>query len=96
VHYMLLYSVGDDYVERRAAFREQHLKLARESHARGELLLAGALTDPVDGAALVFTVDDSAVVERFAEADPYVTNGLVKEWKIRRWRVVVGEGAEPL
>jgi uncharacterized protein YciI len=70
--------------------REAHLKLAREAHARGELLLAGAFADPVDGAALVFVASDRFVAERFARSDPYVREGLVREWKVRKWNVVVG------
>jgi uncharacterized protein YciI len=81
--------VGCDYLERRVPLREGHLKLAREAHARGELLLAGAFADPVDGAALVFVADDF-VAERFARNDPYVKEGLVREWKVRKWSVVVG------
>ena len=53
-YYVLIYEVVDDYVARRSAFREEHLRLAREAHRRGELLLAGALTDPADRALLVF------------------------------------------
>ena len=90
MYYLLLYDVVEDYLERRAAFREAHLALAREAQARGELVMAGALHDPVDGAALVFKTDDRSVVERFAEHDPYVRNGLVTCWRVRRWAVVIG------
>jgi uncharacterized protein YciI len=87
---LLLYDVVEDYVERRAQFREAHLGLAREALERGELVMAGALWEPVDGAALLFRGDDRSVAERFAEADPYVRNGLVTHWRVRRWDVVVG------
>lgn len=90
---MLLYDVVDNFIERRAALRDAHLKLVHEAHERGELWLAGALADPVDGAALVFTTEDRSVAERFAENDPYVRGGLVKHWKVRKWNVVVGEDA---
>ncbi len=70
MYYMLLYDVVPDYLERRGPLREGHLKLAREAHARGELLLAGAFADPVDGAALVFVANDRFVAERFARNDP--------------------------
>ncbi len=90
MYYMLLYDVVDNFVERRAVFRDAHLKLVREAHERGELLLAGALADPVDGAALVFTTEDRSVAERFAQNDPYVTGGLVKAWRVRKWNVVIG------
>jgi len=87
---MLLYDVVPDYLERRVPLREAHLKLAKDAHARGELLLAGAFADPVDGAALVFVGSDRFVAERFARNDPYVTEGLVRDWKVRKWNVVVG------
>jgi uncharacterized protein YciI len=86
----------EDYVEKRAAHRDEHLKLAREFHSRGELLFAGALTNPVDAALLIFRAPDSSVPERFVKMDPYVRNGLVKRWQIREWSVVVGNTPEPM
>ena len=90
-YYLLLYDVVEQYVERRAQFRDEHLALAREFHNRGELLLGGALAEPVDGAVLLFRVDSPEVVETFVAADPYVKNGLVIQWRIREWTVVVGD-----
>ena len=97
MHYILFYDVVfydvvDDYVERRAQFREAHLKLARQAHERGDLVLAGALADPADGAVLVFRGDSPELAEDFAKADPYVINGLVKAWRVRKWATVIGEG----
>jgi uncharacterized protein len=89
----LVYELVDDYLERRPEFREEHVVLARAAHERGELLLAGALADPPDTALLVWSDGDRAVVERFAQQDPYVTNGLVTRWTVRPWNVVVGEVA---
>jgi len=86
----LLYDLVDDYLERRPAFRDDHLALAGAAHDRGELLLAGAFTDPADAGLLVWATDDRSVVERFVERDPYVTNGLVRRWRIRSWNVVIG------
>jgi uncharacterized protein len=95
-YFALLYETVDDYVERRAQFRSAHLELAREAHARGELLLAGAFTDPVDRALLVFRAPDRATVENFARRDPYVTEGLIRRWEVRPWSVVIGKDpAEP-
>lgn len=90
MYYLLIYDVVDNYVERRAPFRDQHLKLAQEAHRRGELALAGAFDDPVDGAALVFKSDTDSVARRFAENDPYVKEGLVTSWRVHKWNVVVG------
>jgi uncharacterized protein YciI len=94
MQYLLLYDVVPDYVERRAPFRAEHLALAQAAHARGELVLGGALADPVDGAVLLFNT--SAAAEAFPEADPYVRNGLVTRWRVRAWNTVVGDGITPL
>jgi uncharacterized protein YciI len=92
-YYLLEYALIDDYLARRAAFREAHLALAREAHRRGDLILAGALAEPTDRAVLVWRTDDRSVIERFIDGDPYVHNGLVTSWTIRPWTVVIGEGA---
>ena len=93
MHSILFYDVVDDYITRRAAFREEHLSLARKAHERGELVLAGALTDPPDGAVFIF--HEPSFAEAFANADPYVKNGLVAKWRVRKWNTVVGEGSTP-
>jgi uncharacterized protein len=92
-YYLLEYALVNDYLARRAAFREVHLALAREARRPGELILAGALAEPPDRAVLVWRTDDRSVVERFADSDPYVRNGLVTSWTIRPWTVVIGEAA---
>lgn len=88
--YMLIYKTVDNYVERRAAFRAQHLAYAEPAHTRGELFMAGALADPADTAILVFKAESRAVVEDFARNDPYVKAGLIVEWSVRPWTVVIG------
>jgi uncharacterized protein len=92
MYFVLLYDVVNDFVNRRAPFRPEHLKLLDDAHRRGELIMAGAFSDPVDGAALIFRSDDPEVAKRFAESDPYVTKGLVKNWRVRGWNVVIGAG----
>src|SRR5215831_19134864 len=97
-YYALFYDVVDDFVSRRSPYRDDHLRLAREAHRRGELLLAGALADPVDRALLVFRAPEPSVVEAFVRNDPYVINGLVTRWEVRPWTVVIGNeppGAKP-
>ena len=94
MHYLLIYDVVDDYVQRRAPLRAAHLGHAREAVARGELVLGGALADPPDGAVLLFRGDSSAAAEAFARTDPYVLNGLVTRWRVREWTTVVGRDAE--
>ncbi len=89
MHLVLEYTLADDYLERRAALRADHLALARAAHERGELLMAGALPDPYDRALFVWAAPRE-VVERFVASDPYVVQGLVTGWAIRPWAVVIG------
>lgn len=94
MHYLLFYDVAADYEKRREAHRALHLAHARRAAARGELVLGGALMHPMDGAVLLFRGGSAEVAERFAAEDPYVTQGLVKAWRVREWRTVVGPQAE--
>jgi uncharacterized protein YciI len=93
MHYLLFYDTAEDYLERRGEFRNDHLKLAWEACDNGEMILAGAYANPVDGALLLFKGDSPEVVEKFVKQDPYVKNGLVKKWYIREWTTAVGETA---
>ncbi|SMG22042.1 YciI-like protein [Paraburkholderia susongensis] len=93
MHYLLMYDLVDDYLERRGEYRDAHLKLAWAAADRGELVLAGALADPADGAVLLFSGASPALAEAFAKADPYVLSGLVTRWRVREWSTVVGEHA---
>jgi uncharacterized protein YciI len=96
MHYLLFYEVVEGYVEKRVQFRELHMKHATGAFERGKLVLAGALADPVDGAVLVFRGPTPQFAEAFAKADPYVINGLIKSWRVRKWMTVIGEGLPPV
>ena len=93
MHYLLFYELADDYLARRPEFREPHLEKAWQAHERGELVLGGALADPVDQAILMFKGDSPHAAEAFAASDPYVVNGLIKRWYVRPWNTVVGKDA---
>lgn len=93
MHFLLFYEFTSDYLTRRTEFRAEHLRLAWSSHDRGELVVAGAYADPADGAALLFKCDSADVPKAFAEADPYVRNGLVTNYRVRQWTTVVGDSA---
>ena len=88
MHYLLIYELGPDYVARRAPLRAEHLRQAWASNDRGEMVLGGILTDPVDRAVIMFQGDSPDAARRFAEQDPYVLNGLVKRWEVRQWVTV--------
>jgi uncharacterized protein YciI len=93
MHYLLFYELSDDYLARRGEFRGAHLEMAWKASEQGELVLAGALTNPVDGAVLLFKGDSPEVAEKFARADPYVANGIVTRWYVREWTTVAGNDA---
>lgn len=96
-YWALFYDLAADYLERRGQFRAEHLDLARAAHARGEIVLAGAFSEPADAALFIFRAADKNVLENFVRADPYVANGLVLRWRIRPWTVVIGnETANPV
>jgi uncharacterized protein YciI len=90
-HFVLTYDLAPEYLERRGAYREAHLALAWKAADTGALLLGGAVGDPVESALLVFADADSATA--FAESDPYVQEGLVRNWRVLPWATVVGEHA---
>jgi len=94
MHYLLFYDVVDNYAEKRAPFRKDHIAHAKAAVARGDLVLGGAFANPVDGTVLLFKGNNPSVAESFAKADPYVTNGLVTKWRVREWTTVVGKDAE--
>ncbi len=89
-YYALLYDLVEDHETRRQPYREEHLRRVRDAESRGELVMAGAFSDPMDGALLVFRATARDVVEEFVRNDPYVRNGLIPRWEIREWTVVVG------
>jgi uncharacterized protein YciI len=89
-YFVLTYDVVDHFTDKRTPFRPAHIKEVRDAHARGELIMAGALGEPA-AAMLVFRGADKSVAETFAKNDPYVHEGLVKKWTVRPWTVVVGQ-----
>ncbi len=93
MHYILFYDTVDNFIERRTPFRTAHLKLVQKSFDGGELVLAGALSEPADGAVLVFAGNSPGAAETFARSDPYVVNGLVRSWHVRKWMTVTGDGS---
>jgi len=54
------------------------------------MVMAGAPADPYDQAVFVFKAKDTEVIDRFVAHDPYVREGLVKRFRIRKWNVVIG------
>lgn len=93
-HFLLLYDFHPDFMTLRAPHRAAHLAHARAAAARGELVLGGALdaNGPPMGV-LLFKAESAAAPEAFAAADPYVTHGVARSWRVREWTTVVGPDA---
>ncbi len=90
MYYILFYKTADNYLEKRAPFRPEHIKYANAAHDAGTLIMAGALADPVDSAILIFKGENPEVAADFARNDVYVKNGVITEWSVRPWTVVIG------
>jgi uncharacterized protein YciI len=88
MYYILFYKTVENYIERRAPLRGDHLGLVGEFHNDGRLFMAGALAEPADGAVLIFRGDTPEAAHEFVSRDPYVKNGLITEWSVRPWIVV--------
>ena len=89
--YLLTYTYVPNILELRAPFREEHFKVGLEQVQKGILQEAGALSDPVDGAVFVFKNCIDSDIEEFVNKDPYVKEGLVSDYSIRKWTVAIRE-----
>jgi uncharacterized protein YciI len=88
IHHILFYDYVEDILERRGPHREAHLKRIHQARERGQVVMAGALGDPVHGGAIVFRGLEAEDIEAFAREDPYVRAGLVVGWRVERWNLV--------
>jgi uncharacterized protein len=88
-HRILFYDYVPDVLERRGPFREEHLARIAAWRADGRIVMAGALGDPVHGAAIVFGDGvGPEEIEEFASDDPYVVGGIVRGRRVEPWNVV--------
>ncbi len=89
VHHILFYDYVPDVLERRGPYREDHLARIGAEREAGRIVMAGAVGDPVYGAAIVFAPDVTVQeIEEFASSDPYVRGGIVTARRIEAWNVV--------
>lgn len=88
-YYALTYKTVENYLEERPKYRVEHLKLVTEFAEKGCLVLGGAMDNPADEALLIFKAESDKVALSFVESDPYIKNGLIKSWSVRKWNVVV-------
>lgn len=85
VHQILFYEYVKDVLERRGPYRDAHLARIRGD---ARIVMAGALGDPVHGAAIVFRDASVDEIEAFAAGDPYVEAGLISARRIEPWNLV--------
>jgi hypothetical protein len=81
--YVLFYESVDDFRPKAIEHFPEHQKRFMEFHARGELLMIGPMMDGSGDAMGIFTTQRAA--EEFASSDPFVLNGVVREWRVREW-----------
>lgn len=88
-HFLLMYEYVEDILERRAPYRDAHLANLQRLKDEGRVLMAGALGDPVTGAAIVFSPCTAAEVGEYVLRDPYYEAGLITDWRAIPWNVVI-------
>lgn len=86
--YVLFYESADDVASNAPAHFPAHKARLDEFHARGDLLLVGTFADPQkDGSMSVFRTREAA--EEFAREDPFVLNGVVRDWRVLDWNEIL-------
>jgi uncharacterized protein YciI len=89
VKYVMFYDSADDVASKAPAQFPAHRARLDDFHARGTLLMVGTFGDPQnEGSMAVFTTREAA--EEFAKGDPFVVNGVVRNWYVREWNEIFG------
>ena len=88
--FLLKYAYVPDIVDKRVPHRAAHLAYANEHVATGLMVAGGALNPPSRGGMLTFRGTREAV-DAFAKGDPYFKAGLITDYSIDEWTVVLGE-----
>ena len=91
--FVLLYESPSAARSKIPEFFPAHNAYAEEFRARhpGALIMIGPFSEPEEGqpgAMSIFTSSESE--GDFAESDPFVVNGVVSTWRVRRWLVSEG------
>ena len=86
--YVVFYDSADDVGSKAPLHFPAHSARLQEFHARGDLLLVGTFGNPQEeGSMAVFS--SRAAAEKFVEGDPFVLNGVVRDWHIREWNEIL-------
>jgi hypothetical protein len=88
--YVVLYGPAADLAQAREYFPD-HRAWYGKFHDRGLLLMIGPFADAgAPGAMAVFTTREAA--EEFVAGDPFVVNGVVRDWAVREWNEALVPG----
>lgn len=90
MYYTLTYTLANNYIDVREAYRGDHFNHIKKYKAKGQFLMGGAFEDQ-QSALLILKVDNVSIVEEFATTDPYVINGVVTKWEYQQWNMVTGD-----
>jgi uncharacterized protein YciI len=89
---VMFYGPADDMARAMEVFPD-HRAWYQKFHERGLLVMIGAFADAGTPAAMaVFTT--RAAAEEFVSGDPFVRNGVVRDWTIREWNEVLVPDAD--
>jgi uncharacterized protein len=81
---VVFYESAPDVATRAPAHMAEHRARWAEFSRRGELLMIGPFANPQEeGSMGIFTTREAA--EEFVRGDPFVLNGVVRNWYIRDW-----------
>jgi hypothetical protein len=87
VRHVVFYGPAEDMARAQEIFPE-HQAWYEKFHERGLLLMIGRFTDTDAPAAMsVFTTREAA--EEFVGGDPFIRNGVVRDWTTRAWNEVL-------
>lgn len=82
--YVLFYEAADDMETTAPVHFPAHSEHGHAFNERGTLIAYGPFANPrEEGSMAVFTTREAA--EEFATNDPFVLNGVVRNWTIREW-----------
>ncbi|HEX9017099.1 MAG TPA: YciI family protein [Chloroflexota bacterium] len=87
--YVLVYESADDVLSKAPLHFQAHVARWNGYRENGSLLMIGTFADPREGAMAIFTSREAA--EEFANGDPFVLNGVVRNWYIREWNEAIAE-----
>lgn len=91
----IIYNFINGFVEKRQPFRQAHLEYIRSYESRGKVAAGGALSPELCRGLILFrgTLDEA---DEFARNDPYLQSGIVENYMIGEWLLVVGDASQHL